>query len=168
MRYNPFTDYDKHGCIKLPFMLFLSLGYLLKGYVIWIVSLSYRQEPAALLNIFYPSRSDFYGALIIGIPALICVVIFSVRRVNMPSVFQWLWYKIRWLLMLSAIIQLAFSVWQGNISLHNLQHVASNYAVFLDFVLTSIIVLYILLNQRVIDVSLEFPIDTDSEKVSIS
>jgi len=168
MRYNPFTDYDKHGCVKLPLLLFLSLGYLLKGYVIWIISLSYRQEPAALLNIFYPSRSDFYGALEIGVPALICAVIFSLRRLNMPKVIEWAWYKIRWLLIISAGIQLSFSLWQGNLSLHNVMHAASNYGVLIDFVITSVIVFYLLLNQRVIDVSREFPIESEEDKSNLN
>jgi len=158
MRYNPFTDYDKHGCLKLPLVLYASLAYLLKGYVIWIVSLSYRQEPAALLNIFYPSRQDFYGALILGIPALICAVVFSLRRVDMPKLIQWMWHKIRWMLIVSGIIQLCFSLWQGNVSSHNLVHITSNYGVIIDFVIISLILLYYSFNQRVIDVSKQYPL----------
>lgn len=157
MRYNPFRDYDKYGCIKLPLLLYVALAYLLKGYVIWVVSLSYRENPAALLNTFFPSRNDFYHALILALPAVFCAVVFSIRRVNMPSVVKWLWHKIRYLLVLSASIQLGYSVWQGNISLHNIMHFNAYYGVLMDVVVLMLIIGYCLLNQRVIDVSRQFP-----------
>ncbi|OIQ48346.1 MAG: hypothetical protein BM565_02010 [Gammaproteobacteria bacterium MedPE] len=163
MRYNPFRDYDKHGCIKLPLMLFLSLAYLIKGYVIWIVSLSYRKDPSVLLNIFYPSRADFYHALMIAIPAIFCVAIFSFRRIGMPAFFESLWYKIRGLLIFCALIQIADSVWQGNISLHNIIHFNAYYGVLIDVIVLSGIVAYCALNQRVIDVSKQYPVALDEE-----
>ncbi|MGB1297009.1 MAG: DUF2919 family protein [Psychrobium sp.] len=157
MRYNPFRDYDKHGCIKLPLLLYVALAYLLKGYVIWIVSLSYRENPATLLNVFYPSRSDFYHALIIAFPAVFCAIVFSIRRVNMPMLVKWLWHKIRYLLILSASVQLGYSIWQGNISLHHIMHFNAYYGVLLDVVALMLIIGYCLFNQRVIDVSKQFP-----------
>lgn len=162
MRYNPFTDYDKHGCLKLPLLMYLALAYLLKGYVIWIVSLSYRQEPAALLNVFYPSRSDFYGALFVGVPALVCAVLFSLRRVNMPKVVEQGWLNIRALMVISAGVQLSYSVWMGNVSWHNIRHISSNWGGLLDVFIVAIISVYCLLNQYVIDVSRQFPQEQES------
>ncbi|WP_435277027.1 DUF2919 family protein [Psychrobium sp. nBUS_13] len=163
MRYNPFRDYDKYGCIKLPLMLFLSLGYLIKGYVIWVVSLSYRKDPSVLLNIFYPSRADFYHALIIAIPAVFCVIIFSLRRIGMPTFVAWLWHRIRFLLIGSALVQIGDSVWQGNISLHNIIHFNAYYGVLIDVIFLVGIIVYCMLNQRVIDVSKQYPIALDDD-----
>lgn len=137
------------------------MAYLVKGYVIWIVSLSFRQEPAALLNIFYPDRSEFYQALLIGLPAVFCVVVFSLRRINMPVFVVWLWHRIRWLLIVAAVLQLGFSLWQGNISVHNIMHFNAYYGVIVDFCLISLVIGYCLLNQRVIDVSRQFPVAED-------
>ncbi len=163
MRYNPFRDYDKYGCIKLPLMLFLSLGYLIKGYVIWVVSLSYRKDPSVLLNLFYPSRADFYHALIIAIPALLCVVIVSLRRTGMPTFIETFWHRIRGLLITCALIQIGDSVWQGNVSLHNLMHFKAYYGVLIDVMVLVAIVAYCLLNQRIIDVSKQYPVALDGD-----
>jgi len=162
MRYNPFKHYDKHGCLKISLVLYLALAYLLKGYVIWVMSLSYRQDPAALLNIFYPNRHDFYDTLLIGIPAIICAIIFSVRRVNMPKIIEWSWFKIRWFLIASTLIQLGLSLWKGNISWYNLQHASTHYWVLLDFSFLLIILMYFILNQYVKDVSAEYPYEEES------
>lgn len=143
-------------------MLYLTLAYLLKGYVIWVMSLSYRQDPAALLNIFYPNRQDFYDTLIVGIPAIICAIIFSVRRVNMPKIIEWSWFKIRWFLIASTLIQLGLSFWKGNVSWYNLQHASTHYWELLDFSFLSMILMYFTLNQYVKDVSVEYPYEEES------
>jgi len=162
MRYNPFKHYDKHGCLKIPLTLYLALAYLLKGYVIWIMSLSYRQDPAALLNIFYPNRNDFYDTLLVGIPAIICAIIFCFRHVNMPKIIEWSWFKIRWFLMLSTLIQLGLSLGKGNVSWYNLQHPLTHSWVLLDFSILFGILIYLMLNQYVKDVSNEFPYEEDA------
>lgn len=156
MRYNPFRDYDKHGCLKLPWTLYISLAYLLKGYVIWVVSLSYREDPVALLNIFYPNHDEFYSSLIVGIPAVICLGIIMFRRVKILNIMSWAWTNIRWLLSASALIQVVNSVWQGNVSWHDVEYASSNYWVLSDFFIIWAIIMYLILNQHVKDVSREY------------
>lgn len=156
MRYNPFRDYDKHGCLKLPWTLYISLAYLLKGYVIWIVSLSYRENPVALLNIFYPNHNDFYHSLIIGLPAVISLGVVSFRRVKVLTILAWSWSNIRWLLCFSGGIQVVNSIWQGHVSWHEIQFAASNIWVLTDFFVTCMIVIYVILNQHVKDITSEY------------
>ena len=159
MRYNPFKDYDKYGCLKLPWALYLALAFLLRSYVIWIVALSNRQDTDSLLSLFYPNRSDFTMALVVALPALLCGVIISVRRVEMPRVGQISWRYIRPLVALAASVQLSYVLWLGHLSWHNLKHLSSTYPMVIEMVALCAIILYCAVNQRFKDVSGEFPIE---------
>jgi len=158
VRYNPFTDYDKHGALKVPWAFYLSLAFLLRSYVIWIVALSYRQDSAALLNVFYPSKTQFTASLIIALPGLIVAVIASIRRVGMGFVVEVLWHMIRGLMALAALFQLSYLISIGRLSLHNLQHVMVTYPIIIEMLGLVAIIVYCSVNRRFIDASNQFPV----------
>lgn len=157
MRYNPFKDYDKHGCLKVPLAFYLALAFLLRSYVIWIVALSYREDSAGLLSLFYPSRSEFTMALLIASPALIVVLISSLRRLGMPKFVQKLWHNIRAMMIIAAVVQLTFSLSLGNLSLHNLKHILVTYPIIAQMIGLVLVIGYCLFNRRLRDASLQFP-----------
>ncbi|MDP2560176.1 DUF2919 family protein [Psychrobium sp. 1_MG-2023] len=157
MRYNPFADYDKHGSLKLPWTLLLVMSFLLRSYIVWIVALSYRQDTAGLLTLFYPEPAQFYTALGLAVPSLFCLVIICARRVGMPQSIIWLWSKIRWLVALSASIQMGYLVSQGYVSLHNLRHVLVTYPKLIEVMALVAVIIYCGINQRLIDTSNDFP-----------
>jgi len=160
MRYNPFKDYDKYGCIKLPAWLYLVVAFLLRSYVIWIVALSDRNDGASLLNLFYPDRSVFTMALLMALPTVLCAAIISLRRTGMPQLIHWLWRKIRLWLASAAIIQLAYALWLGHLSWHNLKHAATTYGILLEMLMLCCVIGYCLFNQHFKDVSREYPSDS--------
>lgn len=71
--------YDKDGYLKPPKILYFSIVYLLRGYIIIALSSSYGSNTETLLNIFYPQLSLLYIHLIIGIPALVSFVLLTAR-----------------------------------------------------------------------------------------
>jgi len=157
VRYNPFRDYDKHGCLKLPWTFFVALAFLCRSYVVWVVALSYRQDSGGLLSLFYPSRSEFSAALIVAIPALTVALIASLRRVGMGWFIEHLWQGIRQFMAGAASIQLCYALWLGNLSSHNLKHIGVTYPIIVEMVGMVLVIAYCMLNQRFRDVSKQFP-----------
>jgi len=157
MRYNPFRDYDKYGCIKLPGLLYLAVAFLMRSYVIWIVALSDRNDGTSLLNLFYPDRTVFTIALVMAIPALLCAALISLRRIGMPWLVKRLWHNIRLMVALAAMAQLSYALSLGHLSWHNLKHATTTYGILLEMLLLCSVIGYCILNQRFKDVSREFP-----------
>ncbi len=157
MRYNPFRDYDKYGCLKVPLAFYLGLAFLLRSYVIWVIALSYRQDTGGLLSLFYPSRSEFTMALLVGAPALIVAVIVSLRRVGMPQLAEKAWHNIRLVMATVALAQLGYLLSIGRLSLHNLKHIFVTYPVIAELVALLLVTGYCVFNRRFIDATREFP-----------
>jgi len=157
MQYSPFTDYDKHGALKVPFTFYIGLVFLLRSFVVWVVALSYRQDSGGLLSLFYPSKSEFTMALIIALPSLIVAVVASLRRVGMGWFIQGLWRNVRGFMALAATVQLGYAVYLGHLSLHNLEHVLVTYPIIIEMIGLVGVLFYCALNRRFKDVSTQFP-----------
>lgn len=71
--------YDKDGYLKPPKILYFSIVYLLRGYIIIALSSSYGSNTETLLGIFYPQLSLLYIHLVIGLPALVSFVLLTAR-----------------------------------------------------------------------------------------
>jgi hypothetical protein len=66
----PLYKYDEAGRVKPPWLLFLCLCFLARGIVVFIASLSFRQDGGLLLSIFYPLKYQFYLSLFTALPAI--------------------------------------------------------------------------------------------------
>lgn len=161
MHYNPFTDYDKHGILKLPWHFYFCLAFLLRSYVIWIVALSYRQDTGGLLSLFYPVREHFTEALLVALPSVIVAIVASVRRPNMAKLARLGWHQVRWLMAGAASVQLGYALSIGNLTLHNIRHILVTYPTIVEMVGLILVILYCVFNQRFIDCSEQFPTNTE-------
>lgn len=97
----PLHKYDDAGRVKPPWMLFLALCFFARGIVVFIASLSFRQDGGLLLGVFYPLKYQFYLSLLTAVPALITLVFFGFRErvwkanrawlyVSLPTIFSYL------------------------------------------------------------------------------
>lgn len=76
----PLHKYDEAGRVKPPWLLFLCLCFLARGIVVFIASLSFRQDGGLLLSIFYPLKYQFYLSLLTAIPAIMTLLFVGFRE----------------------------------------------------------------------------------------
>lgn len=105
-------DFDFDGKIRIPWGFNLMLIYLLRGYITWIVSLTYRKDPSLLLSLIYTETKLFYLALLIGLPAFLVQILLALKKQKEKSWYQSLWLKSKWLLAFSLMIDIALQLHQ--------------------------------------------------------
>ena len=123
----------------------------------WLMSVANRKDSAILLNLFYPSRSDFSHALLFALPALLCAAVIFLRRAGMPKVIVASWHMIRGLLGLAAIVQIADVYMAGKITRYHVEHFSSYYTTFIELAMLLVVISYCMFNQRFKDVSAQYP-----------
>ena len=86
-------DFDFEGRLKVPLGFYLGIVYLLRGFIIWIISLTYSDDRSLLLGLIYSDSSLFGLTIITGLPALFTFFLFSLKKQKEKS-----WYKAIWAL----------------------------------------------------------------------
>jgi hypothetical protein len=105
-------DFDHFDCLKLSKGLYLTLLFILRGYIIWIMSITNMRDKVAIIEWFYPEPALFYLSLISGILGLYIVLIISLRR---PDAANWVkssWHYCRGLLIAALAFDLLVN-WLG-------------------------------------------------------
>ena len=104
-------DFDLEGKVKIPVGFYLILAYLMRGYLIWIVSLTYREDTGLLLSLIYPDMRVFTLILLLGLPAVICFILFGLRSQTQKPWFIWCWSKQKTLLLFTLALDLGLQAW---------------------------------------------------------
>lgn len=112
-------DFDLEGRARVPVGFYIVLLYLSRGYLAWIVSLTYSQDRSYLLSMIYPNSSLFMTTLLTGIPALVAFALFSLKKQKEKPWYQWLWPKMSQLLLLALVVDIASQL------LANVNHLVS-------------------------------------------
>ncbi|WOH38522.1 DUF2919 family protein [Thalassotalea fonticola] len=86
-------DFDKHNCLKLSFIFYFILAFLLRGYVVGILSLSNLRDKLSLIQWVYSDSSLFYLSLATGIPGILLLIVIFARKPNASKWLQTLWNK---------------------------------------------------------------------------
>ncbi len=76
----PLHKYDEAGRVKPPWLFFLCLCFMARGIVVFVASLSFRQDGGLLLSIFYPLKYQFYLSLLTAIPAIMTLLFVGFRE----------------------------------------------------------------------------------------
>ncbi|WP_438864784.1 DUF2919 family protein [Neptunicella sp.] len=75
----PLNYYDQQGRVKPLGSFIFCLLYLARGYLVFVISMSYRADTGFLLGLFYPQKSDFYYSLLLGGPAVVLALVMLYR-----------------------------------------------------------------------------------------
>ena len=86
-------DFDFDGKVKIPLGYYFVLLYLLRAYALWVVSLTYRDDPTLILSLIYNDNRSFFYSLIVGIPAILTFSLFSLKSQREKTWFVALWSK---------------------------------------------------------------------------
>jgi uncharacterized membrane protein len=110
-------DFDKYNCLKISITIYLVLLFVLRGYFVWIMSVTNMRDRIAIIEFVYPDTSLFFLSLFSGALGLIVVVLLSLRRPNANAWVQKLWPYCRVIMVTALMFDLvvsivAYSYWQ--------------------------------------------------------
>lgn len=76
----PLHCYDESGLIVPPTMLYVCSLWLCKGFLILLVSVSFRDNSTALLELFYPQSIHWYMSMMPALIGIVALVSLSLRE----------------------------------------------------------------------------------------
>ena len=91
--YQNFTveDFDKYNCLKISKSIYFVLLFVLRGYLVWLMSVTNMRDRVGIIQWIYPDTSLFFISLASGALGLFVVVILSLRRPGAAA-----WVKASW------------------------------------------------------------------------
>lgn len=104
-------DFDLDGKLRVPIGYNLTLLYLLRGYVLWVVSLTYSEDRSLILSLVYPSHTLFVFTLLVGLPALIAFFLLALKSFVKSKGYQLIWQSMPILVVGSLILDVTIQGW---------------------------------------------------------
>lgn len=110
-------DFDNYDCLKLSKWFYFVLFFVLRGYLVWLMSVTNMRDRVSILSWIYPDNSLFYLSLISGAVGLFVVLIISLRRPDAANWIQHSWQHSRKVLIAALFFDLlthgmGFFYWQ--------------------------------------------------------
>ena len=111
------ADFDNYDCLKLSKRFYFVLLFVLRGYLVWLMSVTNMRDRVSIISWIYPETSLFYLSLISGTVGLFVVLIISLRRPEAPLWIQVSWQHSRKILIAALLFDLlthciGFFYWQ--------------------------------------------------------
>lgn len=88
-------DFDSYDCLRLSKRFYLVLIFLLRGYIVWLMSVTNMRDRVSIIAWIYPETSLFYFSLFSGAIGLFIVLIISLRRPDAANWVQFNWKHCR-------------------------------------------------------------------------
>ena len=150
-KYQP-KDFDSYDCLKLSKGIYLILLFVLRGYVVWLISLANMSDRTSFIALVFPEPNTFYLSLLSGLLGIFIVIVISFRRPNAATWVKQSWQKLRALLLSALVFDLivnvfAYFYWQLDFQLWLMVNVVTVIA----------FTIYLYNNQRLILNINEFP-----------
>lgn len=76
------ADFDKFDCVKISKGIWLILAFILRGYVIWAMSVTNMQDRVGTIQLIYPDPKLFYLSLASGAVGIFVAFVLALRRPN--------------------------------------------------------------------------------------
>lgn len=102
-------DFDNYDCVKLSPVIYLILLFVLRGYIVWIMSVTNMRDHVGIIQWIYPETTLFYLSLFSGMIGLFIVLVFSLRRPNAAHWIRACWRKCHTLLTAALVFDLTIS-----------------------------------------------------------
>lgn len=145
-------DFDNFDCLKLAPGIYLILLFILRAYIVWIMSVTNMSDRIGIIQWIYPQTALFYLNLVSGSIGLMVVFVLSLRR---PGAAKWVkccWQKIHLLLMSALIFDLLITVL--GFFIWNLQSFSW---LFMQSIVIAVSITYIFTSKRFTINRAEFP-----------
>jgi hypothetical protein len=145
-------DFDKFDCLKLSKRFYLVLLFILRGYVVWLMSVTNMKDRISTIQWIYPETSLFFLSLISGAIGLFVVLLISLRRPNAANWIKILWPYSRVLLLIALFFDLSINL----IGFFYWQLTSVSWLIYQGFIVTALIALCFSSKRMKINL-LEFP-----------
>ena len=99
-------DFDNYDCLKLSKRFYLVLLFVLRGYIVWLMSVTNMRDRVSIISWIYPETSLFYLSLVSGAIGLFVVLIISLRRPDAAMWVQTSWRNCRVILVAALLFDL--------------------------------------------------------------
>jgi len=103
-------DFDKFDCLKISKWVYLTLIFILRGYVIWLMSVTNLKDRVGIIQWVYPETSLFYLSLGSGILGIFILLILSLRRPNANTWVKKCWQQGKVIITIALLFDLAICV----------------------------------------------------------
>jgi len=110
-------DFDSFDCVKLSKGIYLSLLFVLRGYIAWIMSITNMRDKTAIIQWLYPDPALFYLSLTSGVVGLYLLLIISLRRPDAANWIKTSWRHYKSIIIVALLVDLiieflAYWFWQ--------------------------------------------------------
>ncbi|MFD2166931.1 DUF2919 family protein [Thalassotalea euphylliae] len=99
-------DFDNFDCVKLSKTIYLALAFLLRGYLVWLMSVTNMQDRVGVISWIYPDPELFYLNLASGFMGVILVFVISLRRPNASHWVKRVWPHTRTLIAIACLLDI--------------------------------------------------------------
>ncbi len=89
------SDFDKFDCLKLSKGIYLLLLFVLRGYIIWLISVTNMRDRVSTIQMMFPETSMFYLSLLSGSIGLFMMLIITLRKPGAPNWVKYFWKNCR-------------------------------------------------------------------------
>lgn len=103
-------DFDKFDCLKLSKIFYLVLVFVLRGYLVWLMSVTNMNDRVATIQWIYPETSLFFLSLVSGGIGLFVVALISLRRPNSADWIKLIWPHCRTVLVIALIFDFTINL----------------------------------------------------------
>jgi len=103
-------DFDNFDCLKLSKGVYLLLLFVLRGYLVWIMSVTNMQDRVGVIQWIYPDPALFYLSLLSGAVGLFVVLVISLRRPEAPNWVRFCWRHCHLILLASLAFDFVISL----------------------------------------------------------
>lgn len=145
-------DFDQYNCVKVSLGLYIILAFLLRGYIVWAMSVTNLQDRVGFLSWIYPEKFLFYLSLLSGIIGWFIVIVLSLRRPDAPAWVVASWRYCFWILLIALTFDFLCTLW-GFIFAHRI----TSSTLIIHATIVLLCVIYITKNQRLRLNFKEFP-----------
>ncbi|WP_234495345.1 DUF2919 domain-containing protein [Vibrio maritimus] len=149
MRYG-IEQYDQHGLLKTPVLLWVGWAFLIRAWVVFVVAGASRQEGSTILQYVYPNHTMLYLGLAMGLPIVVGMWLVGLRKSDSTKT-NFIVSQLKPVTLLVVMLQLAHTVY-----LVDLQHWQFTWTNAVTLVSLIWFAIYLLNSRRVAD-SLALP-----------
>ncbi|WDE07333.1 DUF2919 domain-containing protein [Thalassomonas viridans] len=103
-------DFDKFDCLKLSKTIYLVLIFVLRGYLVWLMSVTNMQDRVGIIQWLYPQTALFYLSLASGAVGLFVLLVISLRRAEAKNWVRASWPYCRVLLICALVFDFIISL----------------------------------------------------------
>ena len=117
-KHHSITCYDKYLCLKPSIMMWVIFLFLLRAYVVLILSVVNMRDRTGLIDMVYSDRLAMSLGALAGIPAALLVFSWMKRKPGAPQHVRTIWGKGRALLAISALLNacvIFVPIWMGTV-----------------------------------------------------